>query len=394
MGPLGVQNPGGGGPVDRPDRRRDVPDVAVGRPGPGADRKSPVPGVEHGWQAPRLARPASRPSSGRRPRRRARHPEGPPHRVPGRAEPAGRRANALPPRPAPGRRTGVVPRGGSTRRAAAVAPVRRDPPDLGVLGLDRHPQRGGLRSSADQTTGDSHRLPRTYRRASAAHARQGRRTGDPVGSGPREVGVHGPGPGLGSQRPAGPHRMRRWRTRWRARAFPLGQPEDPHRRPGPRVVGAAPRRRGPAVPARGLRVGRAPRHPREPRHRPAGPHLHRRSAPLVLVPAQQQPGQRHRPISVRAGRHPVLRPPGQRMRLDRRTRRRRTARGTACTGVDPDHRPGGRSSADFPAAYPWAGNKGQVFSQVGNAVPPRLAGHLLAPHIGKHLDPDDFTLAA
>ncbi|MFJ8248476.1 DNA cytosine methyltransferase [Streptomyces sp. NPDC094466] len=48
----------------------------------------------------------------------------------------------------------------------------------------------------------------------------------------------------------------------------------------------------------------------------------------------------------------------------------------------------------FPAAYPWAGNKGQVFSQVGNAVPPRLAGHLLAPHLGKRLDPDDFTLAA
>lgn len=48
----------------------------------------------------------------------------------------------------------------------------------------------------------------------------------------------------------------------------------------------------------------------------------------------------------------------------------------------------------FPAAYPWAGNKGQVFSQVGNAVPPRFAGHLLAPHLGKHLDPDDFTLAA
>ncbi|MEU8781740.1 DNA cytosine methyltransferase [Streptomyces sp. NPDC048637] len=48
----------------------------------------------------------------------------------------------------------------------------------------------------------------------------------------------------------------------------------------------------------------------------------------------------------------------------------------------------------FPADYPWAGNKGQVFSQIGNAVPPRLAAHLLAPHIGKTLNPDDFTLAA
>nr|WP_171817548.1 DNA cytosine methyltransferase [Streptomyces viridosporus] len=48
----------------------------------------------------------------------------------------------------------------------------------------------------------------------------------------------------------------------------------------------------------------------------------------------------------------------------------------------------------FPADYPWAGNKGQTFSQIGNAVPPLLAGHLLAPHLGVALDPDDFTLAA
>ncbi|MGW3867806.1 DNA cytosine methyltransferase, partial [Streptomyces sp. NPDC005047] len=44
--------------------------------------------------------------------------------------------------------------------------------------------------------------------------------------------------------------------------------------------------------------------------------------------------------------------------------------------------------------YPWAGNKGQQFSQIGNAVPPLLAGHLLAPHLGLPLNPDDFTLAA
>ncbi|MEU1149438.1 DNA cytosine methyltransferase [Streptomyces sp. NPDC005863] len=48
----------------------------------------------------------------------------------------------------------------------------------------------------------------------------------------------------------------------------------------------------------------------------------------------------------------------------------------------------------FPADYPWQGNKGQIFSQVGNAVPPRLAAHLLAPHLGKTLTPNDFTLAA
>jgi DNA (cytosine-5)-methyltransferase 1 len=47
----------------------------------------------------------------------------------------------------------------------------------------------------------------------------------------------------------------------------------------------------------------------------------------------------------------------------------------------------------FPANYPWAGNKGQQFSQIGNAIPPLLAGHLLAPHLGTTLDPDDFTLA-
>ncbi|MEV5242988.1 DNA cytosine methyltransferase [Streptomyces cinnamoneus] len=48
----------------------------------------------------------------------------------------------------------------------------------------------------------------------------------------------------------------------------------------------------------------------------------------------------------------------------------------------------------FPADYPWQGNKGQQFSQIGNAVPPRLAAHLLAPHLGRTLGPDDFILAA
>lgn len=48
----------------------------------------------------------------------------------------------------------------------------------------------------------------------------------------------------------------------------------------------------------------------------------------------------------------------------------------------------------FPADYPWQGNKGQQFSQIGNAVPPRLAAHLLAPHLNKPFNPDDFTLTA
>ncbi|MFF4822679.1 DNA cytosine methyltransferase [Streptomyces sp. NPDC001212] len=48
----------------------------------------------------------------------------------------------------------------------------------------------------------------------------------------------------------------------------------------------------------------------------------------------------------------------------------------------------------FPADYPWQGNKGQQFSQIGNAVPPLLAAHLLAPHLHTPLNPDDFTLTA
>ncbi|WP_069466038.1 DNA cytosine methyltransferase [Actinacidiphila rubida] len=48
----------------------------------------------------------------------------------------------------------------------------------------------------------------------------------------------------------------------------------------------------------------------------------------------------------------------------------------------------------FPAGFPWAGNKGQQFSQIGNAVPPRLAAHLLAPHLGATFNRDDFTLAS
>lgn len=48
----------------------------------------------------------------------------------------------------------------------------------------------------------------------------------------------------------------------------------------------------------------------------------------------------------------------------------------------------------FPDDYPWQGTKGAKSSQIGNAVPPRLAAHLLAPHLDRTLTADDFTLAA
>ncbi|MFI7337167.1 DNA cytosine methyltransferase [Streptomyces sp. NPDC050085] len=48
----------------------------------------------------------------------------------------------------------------------------------------------------------------------------------------------------------------------------------------------------------------------------------------------------------------------------------------------------------FPADYPWQGTKGRQFEQIGNAVPPRLAAHLLAPHLGATFTQDDFDLAA
>ncbi|MFF4529478.1 DNA cytosine methyltransferase [Streptomyces sp. NPDC001407] len=48
----------------------------------------------------------------------------------------------------------------------------------------------------------------------------------------------------------------------------------------------------------------------------------------------------------------------------------------------------------FPAWYPWQGTKSRQFQQIGNAVPPLMAAHLLAPYVGARVRQDDFGLAA
>uniref|UniRef100_UPI00374DFE98 hypothetical protein n=1 Tax=Streptomyces doebereineriae TaxID=3075528 RepID=UPI00374DFE98 len=83
------------------------------------------------------------------------------------------------------------------------------------------------------------------------------------------------------------------------------------------------------------------------------------------------------------------------MQLGRRHRHRSPGQ-RAASGASPDqdHRPGSGRARGFPADYPWQDNKGQQFSQIGNAVFPRTAAHLLAPRLNKPFNPDDFTLAA
>ena len=42
----------------------------------------------------------------------------------------------------------------------------------------------------------------------------------------------------------------------------------------------------------------------------------------------------------------------------------------------------------FPANYPWSGK--DVSQQIGNAIPPRLAAHVLAAALGQELEPGFF----
>ena len=62
-------------------------------------------------------------------------------------------------------------------------------------------------------------------------------------------------------------------------------------------------------------------------------------------------------------------------------------------GVDPEDRPIRLTVADastlqsFPADYPWQGTKSKQFEQIGNAVPPLMAAHVVAALTGSEVVP-------
>lgn len=260
--------------------------------------------------------------------------------------------------------------GGSARRPAAVEAVRGHPALVGVFRVVRDSQRGRLRGAPDAAAGDPARLPHPPRRTAGAHARPRSGTAHALRPRPGPLGVHGRGVGLGRHRPARADRVRRRRTRRRPRTLPVRFPQDAGRRPRPRHL---------AAPA-----------PHPSHRRPAGT----ASARTWSLRTNSQANATVRSLDEPAGTlffgH----------RANECVWVAEPAHTTAADGDAPAPEAIRITAAEagvlqtFPADYPWAGNKGQQFSQIGNAVPPRLAAHLLAPHLGRTLGPDDFTLAA